>query len=75
MYHSDTLEPQLEHYDFLWRGMNRDLEQYVLARVTFDDRLSGSIAKKALHCTTEMYKEIHSSLMKDIMQNTYLISK
>lgn len=75
MYHSVKTTPVEQHtHRFLWRDMNnrKEPDTYVMQRVSFGDRPSGTIATVALRKTAEMGQENYPQAAKIIKDNTYM---
>ena len=75
MYHSvKTTQVEQHTHRFLWRDMDKQKEPntYVIQRVSFGDRPSGTIATVALRMTAEMNQEKYPQAAKIIKDNTYM---
>ena len=75
MYHTvkTTLIDQHTHR-FLWRNMDvsKEPDTYVIQRVSFGDKPSGTIATLALRKTAEMGSQDYPAAAKIIQSNTYM---
>ncbi|XP_068675679.1 uncharacterized protein [Montipora foliosa] len=75
MYHTvkTTLIGQHTHR-FLWRNMDmsKEPDTYVIQRVSFGDKPSGTIATLALRKTAEMASQDYPAAAKIIQSNTYM---
>ena len=75
MYHSvGTTQLEQHTHRFLWRDMDarKEPDTYVIQRVSFGDRPSGTIATVALRKTAEMAQEKYPQEAKIIRDNTYM---
>ena len=75
MYHSvGTTQLEQHMHQFLWREMDagKEPDTYVIQRVSFGDRPSGTIATVALRKTAEMAQEKYPQEAKIIRDNTYM---
>ena len=75
MYHSVKTTPTEQNtHRFLWRDMDtrREPDTYVIQRVSFGDKPSGTIATVALRKTVEMGQEQYPEAAKIIKDNTYV---
>ena len=78
MYHSvGTTQLEQHTHRFLWRDMDarKEPDTYVIQRVSFGDRPSGTIATVALRKTAEMAQEKYPQEAKIIRDNTYMDDK
>ena len=75
MYYTVTTKTIDQHtHRFLWRDMNikRPPDTYVIQRVSFGDKPSGTIATVALRKTAEMGRHNYPKAAKVIEENTYM---
>ena len=75
MYHTVKTKTIDQHTNrFLWRDMNikRPPDTYVIQRVSFGDKPSGTIATVALRKTAEMGQHKYPKAAKVIEENTYM---
>ena len=75
MYHTDKTKTIEQHtHRFLWRNMDtgRPPDTYVIQRVSFVDKLSGTIATVALRKTAEMEAGKYTEAAQVIKENTYV---
>ena len=75
MYHSVKTKPIEQHmHRFLWRDMDtrRETDTYIIQRVSFGDKPSGTIATVALTKTAEMSQEEYLQAARIIRENIYM---
>jgi len=75
MYHTvKTSELDQHIYRFLWRDMDstREPDSYIIQRVSFGDKPSGTIATVALRKTVEMTRNEYPQAADIIQNNTYM---
>ena len=75
MYHTvKTSELDQHTHRFLWRNMNstREPDTYIIQRVSFGDKPSGTIATIALRKTAEMMRNEYPEAADIIQNNTYM---
>ena len=75
MYHTVKTKPIDQNtHRFLWRDMEttREPDTYIIQRVSFGDKPSGTIATVALRKTAEMGKAKYPQAAKIIRDNTYM---
>ena len=75
MYHTVKIKPIEQHtHRFLWRDMDtgRPPDMYVIQRVSFGDKPSGTIATVALRKTAEMGADRYPEAAQVIKENTYM---
>ena len=75
MYHSVKIKLLDQHtHRFLWREMNlaRAADTYVMQRVSFGDKPSGTIATVALRKTAEMSQARYPKAAQTVQDNTYM---
>ena len=75
MYHTARTGVIEQHtHRFLWRDMDvtREPDTYVIQRVSFGDKPSGTIATVALRKTAEMAKEKYPKASDLLINNTYM---
>ena len=75
MYHTVRTGVIEQHtHRFLWRDMDatREPDTYVIQRVSFGDKPSGTIATIALRKTAEMAKENYPKASELLINNTYM---
>jgi len=75
MYHTvKTSELDQHTHRFLWRDMDstREPDTYIIQRVSFGDKPSGTIATKALRKTAEMMRNEYPEAADIIQNNTYM---
>ena len=75
MYHTVRTGVIEQHtHRFLWRDMDitREPDTYVIQRVSFGDKPSGTIATVALRKTAEMAKENYPQASELLINNTYM---
>ncbi|XP_068712869.1 uncharacterized protein [Montipora foliosa] len=75
MYHTVKTKPIDQHtHRFLWRDMDttREPDTYIIQRVSFGDKPSGTIATVALRKTAEMGRERYPQATQIIQDNTYM---
>ncbi|XP_068675344.1 uncharacterized protein [Montipora foliosa] len=76
MYHTVKTKPIDQHtHRFLWRDMytTREPDTYIIQRVSFGDKPSGTIATVALRKTAEMGRERYPQAAQIIQDNTYMV--
>ena len=75
MYHTVKIKTIEQHtHRFLWRDMDTDRppDTYVIQRVSFGDKPSGTIATVALRKTAEMGTDKYPKAAQVIKENTYM---
>ena len=75
MYHTVKIKTIEQHtHRFLWRDMDtgRPPDTYVIQRVSFGDKPSGTIATAALRKTAEMGADKYPEAAQVIKENTYM---
>ena len=75
MYHTVKIKTLEQHtHRFLWRDMDtkRPPDTYVIQRVSFGDKPSGTIATVALRKTAEMGTDKYPKAAQVIKENTYM---
>lgn len=75
MYHTVKTKIIEQHtHRFLWRDMNtsRDPDTYVIQRVSFGDKPSGTIATVAMRKTAELSKENYPQAANTVISNSYM---
>ena len=75
MYHTvKTSELDQHTHRFLWRDMDstREPDTYIIQRVSFGDKPSGTIATIALRKTAEMTRKEYQEAADIIHNNTYM---
>ena len=75
MYHTVKTKPIDQHtHRFLWRDMDttREPDTYIIQRVSFRDKPSGTSATVALRKTAEMGREKYPQAAQIIQENTYM---
>ena len=75
MYHTIKTKPITQHtHRFLWRDMDqsREPDTYIIQRVSFGDKPSGTIATVAMRKTAEMGKDLYPQAASVVQKNTYM---
>ena len=75
MYHTIKTKAIAQHtHRFLWGNMysSKEPETYIIQRVSFEDKPSGTIATVALRKTAEMGKDLYPYAATNVQENTYM---
>lgn len=75
MYHTVKTKIIEQHtHRFLWRDMNtsRDPDTYVIQRVSFGDKPSGTVATVAMRKRAELSKENYPQAANTVISNSYM---